>query len=66
MSYADLSSTGFNLMDMTRSDMLLIRDALALAGISQTLDREKRLTILRIIQDINRVIAQTERRNHEQ
>lgn len=55
--YADISTTGYNLMDMTRSDLILIRDSLVRAGQAPGLDRDTRLKILQIVKEINETIS---------
>lgn len=54
--YADISTTGYNLMDMTRSDLILIRDSLVRAGQSAELDRDTRMKILQIVKEIDQTV----------
>ena len=60
--YADISSTGFNLMDLSSCEIILIRDSLIRAGHTPELDREMRLNIQRIIKEINMTVLPAKQR----
>lgn len=55
MAYADISSTGFNLMDLSRSEMLLIWYSLHTAH-TKGLDQDQLAVIQRIVGEIDRII----------
>lgn len=55
MAYADISSTGFNLMDLSLNEMLLIWYSLHMAN-PKYFDQDQLAVIQRIVGEIDRII----------